>query len=791
MINTTNQSAFNFGNTGQLFGRSEGAQITDILEQTQIFNLTHNTLDSYVDSGNPGAATANSKFLVYSFYGERPSLNVYDDKKVVDADADGNTIKYDATQNTLTVNLADTSGLVAGETVQIAGEFAEANASFLNGRSFQISNVTANTSITINTTGLGLPDTGFNIASTTAHVLSDESSTVEAFFEGADNVFEGALDNFSSKKIVVRETAAAKHKYTNTEVANVTGAAGIIAVGTEVLTLEDDAGVVIDTLEQLGFEDAADASSMTTTSDWVDEKNPPLTVSYDEINQRLQFEVDRTILGTGTEPNFNSFEIYGAENADVSNNLGIPAEEDAATVLIRGGEVLSAETLVADGEEIQLNDKRFGIQVEYNSDTKTFTFASGSTGENIAADGALGVSEQQKASNIQIGRYAISDTDGTVVNNTFDLSQRTIGAGDNQLMGVGSTKTDIIFNNGRGLASLPAVATSTTAQENLSEVFTLSSQIGENIFNVSVNGISGIITVPGGSYVGSTLATALEERINQIQDPVTGETVGGVTVSYNTDTNNFTFTTGTRGNTSTIKVNGSTKLGLDDVPLGVGSIPQIFNLVQATNSDGVALFVNAEGEVVESPPANLVEGYFPLYIDEGELTFDKTGTLVSPKNTVHYEKQEEGVSISLDIDFSASTQFAQPFSVVAVDQDGFTSGRLDGLEIDASGTIRANYTNGLNNPLGKIVVANFNNQNGLKQIGNATYVETAVSGSPQVGEAGAEGFGNILSGSLERSNVDITEELVNLITAQRNFQASAKAIETTTTLTQSIINIRM
>ena len=215
-----------------------------------------------------------------------------------------------------------------------------------------------------------------------------------------------------------------------------------------------------------------------------------------------------------------------------------------------------------------------------------------------------------------------------------------------------------------------SVATSTTAQENLSEVFTLSSQIGENIFNVSVNGISGIITVPGGSYVGSTLATALEERINQIQDPVTGETVGGVTVSYNTDTNNFTFTTGTR-KCIYIKVNGSTKLGLDDVPLGVGSIPQI-SIVQATNADGVALFVNAEGEVVESPPANLVEGYFPLYIDEGELTFDKTGTLVSPKNTVHYEKQEEGVSISLDMG-SAHT-VAQPFSVVAVDQDGFTSG---------------------------------------------------------------------------------------------------------------------
>jgi flagellar hook protein FlgE len=186
-----------------------------------------------------------------------------------------------------------------------------------------------------------------------------------------------------------------------------------------------------------------------------------------------------------------------------------------------------------------------------------------------------------------------------------------------------------------------------------------------------------------------------------------------------------------------------------------------------------------------------VSGYYPLYIDEGELTFDKTGALVSPKNNVRYDQQSEGFSITLNIDFSASTQLAQPFSVLSVEQDGFTSGRLDGLEIDSSGTIRANYTNGENNPLGKIVIVNFNNQNGLKQIGNATYVETAVSGTPQVGEAGAEGFGTILSGSLERSNVDITEELVNLITAQRNYQASAKAIETTTSLNQTIINIRM
>ena len=88
------------------------------------------------------------------------------------------------------------------------------------------------------------------------------------------------------------------------------------------------------------------------------------------------------------------------------------------------------------------------------------------------------------------------------------------------------------------------------------------------------------------------------------------------------------------------------------------------------------------------------------------------------------------------------------------------------------------------------IVANFTNQRGLKQIGNSTFIETAASGKVELGQASEDGFGQILSGSLERSNVDITEELVNLITSQRNYQAAAKAIETSTSMTQTIINIR-
>ncbi|MBT5796402.1 MAG: flagellar hook-basal body complex protein, partial [Porticoccaceae bacterium] len=508
-----------------------------------------------------------------------------------------------------------------------------------------------------------------------------------------------------------------------------------------------------------------DTDNFSNATVWVDEKNPPIKVSYDAVNQRFEFGVNHTAIGPGTDSNFRAFKVYGAADADGTNNLGIPASDSSPQTEISSTAVIAADSFVADGGEMQINAKRFGASVAYNSDTKTFTFLSGTTGETISAAGALGVDVDQNASNIQVGRYSISSDDGSVVNASFDTATRYMGIGDNGLMGVGASKNDTIFETARGLASEAASAIGAPATEPLNEIFNLSSAGNANVFNVSVNGISGIIEVPSGNYVGSTLAAELQTRINQISDNVTGEVVGGVTVKYQADANNFVFTTGTTGDQSTIKVKGAAKLGLDDVPLGVGSVPTIVNLVQATNDAGVPLYVNAVGEIVETPPDNLVTDYYPLYIDEGELTFDKTGQIISPLNRVHYEQQAAGFSISLDVDYSASTQLSQPFSVNNLEQDGFTSGRLDGLDIDATGLLRANYTNGENRPLGKIVLANFNNQNGLKQVGNATFVETATSGTPTFGEAGAEGFGAIQSGSLERSNVDITEELVNLITA--------------------------
>ena len=112
------------------------------------------------------------------------------------------------------------------------------------------------------------------------------------------------------------------------------------------------------------------------------------------------------------------------------------------------------------------------------------------------------------------------------------------------------------------------------------------------------------------------------------------------------------------------------------------------------------------------------------------------------------------------------------------------------MNIGDDGLVNASYSNGSQRALGKIILANFSNANGLRQIGDGSFNASAASGTAVLGEAGGAGFGTLRAGARERANVDLTQELVDLITAQRNFQASAKAIETSTSLTQTIIQIR-
>jgi flagellar hook protein FlgE len=143
-----------------------------------------------------------------------------------------------------------------------------------------------------------------------------------------------------------------------------------------------------------------------------------------------------------------------------------------------------------------------------------------------------------------------------------------------------------------------------------------------------------------------------------------------------------------------------------------------------------------------------------------------------------------------DLDFSGSTQFGSDFSVSALAQDGYTSGRLSGLDISDSGIIQGRYSNGQSNKLGQIVLANFANQQGLRSVGNNLWEETSDSGVSVIGVPQSGTLGSIQSASLEDSNVDLTAELVNMITAQRIYQANAQTIKTQDQTLQTLVNLR-
>ncbi|MGL4319094.1 MAG: flagellar hook protein FlgE [Pseudomonas sp.] len=142
------------------------------------------------------------------------------------------------------------------------------------------------------------------------------------------------------------------------------------------------------------------------------------------------------------------------------------------------------------------------------------------------------------------------------------------------------------------------------------------------------------------------------------------------------------------------------------------------------------------------------------------------------------------------LDLRTATQFSSAFAVSSVSQDGYTTGELSGLEIDDTGVIFARYTNGQSLVQGQVVLANFANVQGLTPVGKTAWVQSFQSGEPVVGTPRSGTLGALQAGALEDSNVELSDQLVNLIVAQRNYQANAKTIETESAITQTIINLR-
>lgn len=259
----------------------------------------------------------------------------------------------------------------------------------------------------------------------------------------------------------------------------------------------------------------------------------------------------------------------------------------------------------------------------------------------------------------------------------------------------------------------------------------------------------------------------------------TPQATSTATVNVNVDSSETAIAATTIDPTDPTTFHHSTSMVVYD-SLGNTHTASMYFQKTASNSWDMALHVNGGATAVSTD----------------SLTFNASGVLTLPAGgviTYNIPASTLGTgasAISFDADLSTTTQFGSPFGVNNLVQNGFASGRLNGINISEEGIVFASFTNGQSQALGQVALAKFPNNQGLSKLGSTNWAESFDSGIASFGSAGSSNFGAIQSGSLEASNVDVAEQLVNLIVAQRNFQANAKTITTEDTITQAIINIR-
>jgi len=409
------------------------------------------------------------------------------------------------------------------------------------------------------------------------------------------------------------------------------------------------------------------------------------------------------------------------------------------------------------------NNQRFGMKVGFDAVNKQFFLESGTTGD---------------ASSITLSGVS------TAAANALGLKAAVV-----------STETVAT----RGIPSTPAITYGSTPTVNTATNFSVDAT--NNKFIVTVDGIKSTVSLDIREYSLAEFTQALQDKINSMQevrtDGLTPKEINGVKVEFDPTKRAFKFTSGTTGGDSFIKISGEPVWGLSAVEAGRGETSswiQPTQHIDYANGTPQPKYIDAQGNETTSTDGYVgLPAWSPVYLDKGELTFDTGGNLVSPIEGTQLETVYlaggKG-ALKINIDYSASTQYSSAFAVLSQSQDGAPEGDLVGVTIGNDGLVSASFSNGSQKSLAKILLANFSSPVGLRQIGDSSFLASAASGKPILGTPGSAGFGTLRAGATERANVDLTQELVDLITAQRNFQANAKAIETSSTMTSAIINLR-
>lgn len=237
-----------------------------------------------------------------------------------------------------------------------------------------------------------------------------------------------------------------------------------------------------------------------------------------------------------------------------------------------------------------------------------------------------------------------------------------------------------------------------------------------------------------------------------------------------------TVTLGAATYTITAVVNGTSLTVTPAATVAAAAVPATTN----AGSPNWNTYLTVDGAPVPALPATL-----------STLTFNTLGQLTSATPIVSASFTPAGAAAqTVSFDFSQTSQYGGKFGINTLTQDGYASGQLNRFVTSADGTLLGTYTNGQSRPLGQMVLANFTNPQGLQAIGNNEWVESSASGGPLVGVPGSSSLGVLQTSAVEDSNVDLTAELVSMITAQRVYQANAQTIKAQDQVLQTLVNLR-
>ncbi|WP_288842318.1 flagellar hook protein FlgE [uncultured Deefgea sp.] len=285
----------------------------------------------------------------------------------------------------------------------------------------------------------------------------------------------------------------------------------------------------------------------------------------------------------------------------------------------------------------------------------------------------------------------------------------------------------------------------------------------------------------GGSGVtGAGLNLGLNLNANDKVKPAT-------TIFSSTDPTTYNYSTSATVYDSLGGTHTQTFYFRKDVPPAVPTAPPTSTWSVHYALDGKD--VNADGTLGPQVPA--VPTLTPTTI-----TFDANGRPVGmPVAGTNFKVSAAGLNngsngLNFQMYFDKSTQFGSPYSVSTLTQDGYTDGILTGISVNKDGMVQGRYSNGQTRNVAQVVLSSFTNVQGMQPLGDNRWAESSASGQPLTNAPGSGSTGLLQSASVEDSNVDLTSELVNLITAQRNYQANSQTIKAQDTILQTIVNLR-